>query len=295
MTSPIQPNVDPSAPPVASVAPGSAAMDEEIRQLAAALGVDQAAAMAGKKAVIDSISVGNASTPPTVQVNLGGVLIPDIRMAANYSPQVGDTVLLIRQGNEYLAAFKIPDQGSRVSNSLAGGWIKPTLAAGVSHAANGGGDVMYRRVNRDGCWAVEWQGCAGISGSVAILLDSGSLLPTDYRPTLRRTVPVARNITNNGVPTAYLDFNTQPGNATIVGGAWSIALGSSGANGGWSIDHSHGGSTGFTDPPGDGFANSHAHSIPLTTLGQGDHTHALGTAGPNFPDWISFDGVFYYL
>ena len=291
MTSPVDPNVDPSAPPVASPAPGAAGMDEEIRQLARALNVQVPDALTARKAVIESVDLGDASTAPTVGVDLGGVSITGVRLAASYSPQVGDTVLLLKQGNQFFAAFKIADVGSRVSNSLAGGWTKATLASGVTHQGNNGGDVMYRRVNRDGSWAVEWQGCAALNGSQAQLLDASTgLLPTEYRPTLRRVVSVARNITNNGVPNCYLDMTTSAGNVSIVGGTWSLDLGDSGAAGGYT--HSHGGATGVTDPT-DGLANAHSHAIFDSS--SSDHTHDLGTAGPNHPDWISFDGLFYYL
>ena len=84
MSSPIQPPVDPSAPPVAAPAPGNAGMDEEIRQLARALNVQQQEALSGRKALIDSVDLGDATTAPTVTVDLAGILIPNVRVAASF-------------------------------------------------------------------------------------------------------------------------------------------------------------------------------------------------------------------
>lgn len=284
MSSPVNPSVNPMAPPVASPAPGATAMDEEIRQLATALGVQRDTGLSGRKAVIDSVSLGDASTAPTVQVDLGGVLIPNIRIAASYSPVVGDTVLLLKQGNEFFAAFKIADVGSK-SDEDAGGWIAASLDS--SHATQGTSTVMYRRINDHGSWKMQWKGAVDYGSGDTNLL--ASPLDAEYRPSQARQMAIARSVTGGGLGAARIDANTD-GTLTLYGMTWTIDLGDSGFAG--AVDHSHGGSTGFTDPA-DGLANSHAHSISTTSIGS--HSHDLGTSSVTSPPWISLDGVEYFL
>ena len=145
MTTPVNLTVDPSAPPVSTEAPGVSALDDEVRQLAAALGVHEQTALSGRKATIDAVDLGDSTTAPTVQVNLGGVLIPNIRIAASYSPQAGDTVLLLKQGNEFFAAFKIQDTGSKSLDVYVGYLRRKTEEAGeprLVHTVRGVGYVV---------------------------------------------------------------------------------------------------------------------------------------------------------
>ena len=284
MTHPTEPPVDPMAPPVASPSPGASAMDDEIRQLARALNITQQEALSGRKATIDSVSLGDASTPPTVQVDLGGILIPSVRIAASYTPTVGDTVLLLKQGNEFFAAFKIAAVGSK-SDEDAGGWIAASLDS--SHATQGSATVMYRRINDHGSWKMQWKGALDYGSDTNLL---ASALAAEYRPSVARQVTVAVSVAgSNELPTARLDANTD-GTLTFYGLTPVWDMGTSDFGG--VSNHTHGGSTGFTDPPGDGFANSHAHSIPSSDL---THTHYLGTLNISTPPWVSLDGVEYFL
>jgi hypothetical protein len=258
-------------------------MDEEIRQLARALGVHEQTAMSARKATVDTVSLGDASTAPTVQVSLGGVLIPGVRLAASYTPVVGDTVLLLKQGNEFFAAFKIAATGSK-SDEDAGGWITASLDS--SHAVNGSQTVMYRRINDHGSWKMQWKGTIDYGSGDTNLLSAA--LATEYRPSVARQCVVARSVTGGGPGVARIDFSTT-GTAVFFGLSYSIDLGNSGSGG--VSNHTHGGSTDFADPP-DGLANSHAHGIPSSDL---SHSHDLGTADITEPPWISLDGVEYFL
>lgn len=282
MTMPVQPNVDPSQPPVSS--PGAQyAVDDEIRQLATALAPDPVTAMSGHKGEVDSISLGDASTPPSVTVDIGGVLVPGVAIAANYTPAVGDTVVLAKQGNSYVALFRIAALGSK-SAEAEGGWIEATLHA--SHAHNGGQTVMYRRINDHGSWKMQWKGVVDYGSGQSLLLASG--LAAEYRPSVARQVTVARSVTG-GESTARLDIYTD-GTLQFWGLSRSNDMGYSDYAGGF--DHSHGGGTGFTDPA-DGLANSHNHSISNTSVV--DHRHYLGTLSIDEPPWVSLDGVEYFL
>lgn len=290
MSSPIQPPVDPSAPPVAAPAPGNAGMDEEIRQLARALNVQQQEALSGRKALIDSVSLGDASTAPTVTVDLAGILIPNVRVAASYTPAPGDTVLLLKQANEFFAAFKIQDAGSAVANSTDGGFIQATLDSGHGHNGNSNGNAMYRRVMEHGAWKIQWKGSITLGANDTIISGS-NVLPSDFRPSGRRTIVCARDATNS--VTVKVDFNTD-GTVAVI----SPTTAPSGSTGGVS-NHTHGGSTGFA---GDShfhthggavaaasFVETHSHSIPSTDL---SHSHSNSVARPSY---IVFNGVEYFL
>lgn len=264
MTSPVQPNLDPSMPPVSSPL-GQGNVDDEVRQLAAALAPESVTAMSAVKATVDSISLGDASTPPTIQINLGGILIPNIALAANYSPVVGDTVVLAHQGNSYVALTKIQDKGTAVANSTDGGFTKATLDSGHSHGGNSNGDLMYRRVLDNGAWKVQWQGSFSLGGSDTII-SGANALPSDFRPKSRRTLLGARDATNT--VHVKIDFNTdgtvavvQPELSTSSAGSHSHSLGSSDvrlsgylSQGGSDLGHLHGLGTSSTD-------GSHSHGV----------------------------------
>lgn len=282
MTSPVDPSVDPTQPPVASPAPGSAGMDDEIRQLARALNVQVPDALSARKAVVTAVDLGNASAAPSVTVDLSGVSVASVRLAASYTPVVGDTVLLLKQGNEFFAAFKIQDIGSK-SDEDAGGWITASLNG--AHSVQGSATVMYRRVMDHGSWKMQWKGAVDYGSGTTTLL--ASPLAAEYRPSVARQLTVARSVTG-GATTCRIDANTD-GTLTF----WptsTIDLGNSGYAGGYT--HSHGGATGVTDPT-DGLANAHSHAIFDSS--SSDHNHDLGTATSDDPPWIGMDGVEYFL
>lgn len=282
MTQPVEPNLDPAMPPVSSPA-GQGNLDDEVRQLATALAPAPVTAMSGEKGEVEAISLGDGTTPPTLTVNIGGVSVTGIAIAANYTPAVGDTVVLAKQLNSYVALFRIAALGSK-SNEEEGGWIEATLNAAHSH--NGGQTVMYRRINDHGAWKMQWKGVVDYGAGTSLLLASG--LSTEYRPSVARQCTVARSVTG-GESTARIDFYTD-GTVQFWGLSRTNDMGYSDYGG--VSNHTHGGSTGFTDPPGDGFANSHAHSIPSSDL---THQHYLGTLSISEPPWVSMDGCEYFL
>jgi hypothetical protein len=274
MTSPIQPNVDPSQPPVAGPQ-GQGNVDDEIRQLATALAPEPVTAMSGEKAVIDSISLGGSGTPPTVTVNLGGVLIPGVAIESNYTPQVGDTVLLLRQGTSYLASMRITAQSSKSVNT-EGGWTQASLASGNGHRS--GSAVMYRRVMDNGCWKMQWKGLMDYGNSSLL----ASALAADFRPSESRPIAIARSLTG-GMPVMRLDFDTD-GTATFWGATFSTPSDGS---------HTHG--LGSSDVRLSGYLSQagtdlgHSHGLGTSGSG-GSHTHDI-TA----PPWLSLNGVEYFL
>lgn len=282
MTQPVEPNLDPSMPPVSSPQ-GQGTVDDEIRQLATALAPDPVTAMSGEKGDVEAVSLGDSSTPPTLTVNIGGISVPGIAIAANYTPVVGDTVVLAKQGNSYVALFRIAALGSKSSED-EGGWQTASLHA--SHAVQGSATVMYRRINDHGSWKMQWKGAVDYGSGQTTLL--ASALASEYRPSVARQCVVARSVTG-GESTGRIDFNAD-GTVTFWGLSRSNDLGNSGYSGGYT--HSHGGATGVTDPA-DGLANAHSHAIFDSS--SADHNHDLGTLDISDPPWVSLDGVEYFL
>lgn len=299
MTLPSEPPVDPEAPPVSAEAPGSAGVEDEIRQLARALGVQQELALQGRKAVVEAVSLGDNTTAPTVQVNLGGVSVPGVRLAASYTPVVGDTVLLLKQGNEFFAAFKIQDTGSAVASSLSGGFIKPTLNSGHSHNGNSGGDLMYRRVLDNGAWKIQWQGMINL-GASDFVLSGANVLAAEYRPAVKRSLIAARQVAD--AVSIFVDFNTD-GTVAVVG-ATEAPGGSSGSAGPFDVTHSHGGATGFAGDShlhshggavaSTSFSETHSHTVSTSSFSVGSHSHSLSVSVAR-PTFVSFNGLEYFL
>lgn len=282
MTQPVEPNVNPAMPPVSSPQ-GQGNVDDEIRQLAAALAPAPVTALSGHKGDVDSVDLGDASTPPTVTVDIGGVLVPGVAIAANYTPQVGDTVVLAKQGNSYVALFRIGAVGSK-SDETEGGWQEASLHA--DHAVQGTSTVMYRRINDHGSWKMQWKGAVDYGSNTTLL---ASALASEYRPSQSRQLTIACSVAGtNELATGRIDANTD-GTLTFWGLTPTWDLGSSGFGG--VSNHTHGGSTGVTDPA-DGLANAHSHTIPSSDL---THSHDLGTLTISTPPWVSMDGVEYFL
>jgi hypothetical protein len=276
VTVPVEPNLDPSAPPVSSPA-GQANDEEEIRQLARVLAPPDTMEMTGHKATIEAVSLGDATTAPSVQVNLNGISIPNVAIAANYAPVVGDTVVLIRQLNSYVAAFKIADVGSK-STETAAGWVAASLNA--AHSTQGSSTVMYRRVNDHGAWKMQWKGALAYGGVTSLL---ASALAADFRPSTNRQVAVSRSVSGT-LPAARMDCNTD-GTFTFFGLSLSSGSSSPGTNSAdtaSTVAHNHGGAVSTsTITHDDGF---HSHTV-------NSHTHTIASD----PPWISLDGVEYFL
>lgn len=277
----------------------STALDIQLRDLATTMGnmVDKAvsAGFTIRKAIITQVNA--LSVPPTVSLNISGdtqTSVDEVRMMNNYTPLVGQTVLLAKQKSEILILGAVATSGGTDVGPVDTGWKKATLAAG-SHSGNGNGDIYYRRVLDHGSWKMEWRGGWNVSGTNII-----AALDPDYRPTSKRSILVARDV-QGGSNVAQVDF-TSDGKATLVGGLTSpnsagshthfvdigvdVGVSASGSNttGGASAGtaHTHGFSVGV-DGSGSGEAAGTSNS-------GGSHQHNV-----NNPTWISLNGVSYYL
>ena len=272
------------------------ATPSQIRDLAAAINAPPYNFDPGymRKGTVSAINIGDANTPPTVTVFLSGdttTPIAGVGLAANYSPQIGDMVMLYKQGNEFFA------QSTVASSSNGTGWVTASLASGNTHNGNSNGSLMYRRVLDNGAWKMQWQGAINYGGSASIL---SAALPSDFRPSVKRSLISAREVQSGSVVVG-LDFYTD-GTVHIVGentnplsggshshfadlgvsvsGGASVSGGTGGASAGTAHTHGFSGS-GSSSGSGDASGNTNSG---------GSHSHSV-----NSPSWVGFSGVEYFL
>ncbi|WP_406527395.1 hypothetical protein [Streptomyces sp. I8-5] len=298
MTSPTEPAAAPDDVLVPEQAPGPGVSEGDIRDLAAQLMAPPLSFDPStiRKGVVAAVSAGDASNAPTISVTLSGdnsVVVDGVRLAADYSPNVGDTVILIKQGANLFAAFRIAEAGSIVASSAVGGWQLADLGSGFGHNGNAQGSLMYRRVLEDGSWKMQWKGGVSISGSQIAVCSVGS----DYTPTGKRTLCAAREQAG-GSNVINVDFLSS-GAVNLVG-ATSAPL-SATLN---DSAHSHGGGTGSVgshyhqyvdagyavNPRNSYSAGGHDHGIAESSHNHGSHHHDV-----NPPGWVSFNGLEYFL
>jgi hypothetical protein len=275
-----------------------AAQEKQLRELAAQitqmskLGFDP---MTIRKGTV--VAVADATTPPTVSLNISGsedVLITEVRTLNNYTPLVGQTVLIAKQGSEIFilgAIASINPKLTSATNTSDNGWIKADLSRGTH--GGGANDVYYRRVLDHGSWKMQWRGVWNVSGTA--MLDAGTLDP-DYRPAAFRPIIVTRN--SDGSVFLRMDFNADGGVNYVAG---TPRINTTGDLGGTAVsvgNHSHG-----IDWDGDADGGGADHNHFGTTWGAGGHSHSLDTGSHSHggfvdigdPTWISLNGVEYFL
>src|SRR5687768_11097663 len=231
-------------------------------------------------------AVADTTTPPTVSINISGdttTLVSQVRTLNNYTPAVGQTVLIGKQGTEiFLLGAISATSPTSVSTFTDNGWIQATLTNG-SHNGNSNGNVYYRRVLDHGSWKMQWRG-GWTTGGSDIMIDTADALDPDYRPTGHRTVPAARDLV--GATNVNIDFHTN-GRVVVTGGVEptnSATVSLSGTTGSALtssyVEHSHGGAVAISGiTHNDGF---HSHSWSDSA----SHSHT-----PTAPVWVSLNGV----
>ncbi len=99
-------------------------------------------------------------------------------------------------------------------------WTTPALATGYSGNGNSNGTVQYRVITVLGQNFAQWRGGLGVTYSSGAIVNGGapfsSALPTNARPSSRRSVPVAASLSSSTRPVLKIDFDTD-GSVTIVG------------------------------------------------------------------------------
>lgn len=287
MSTPSDPTT-PSGPPVPTPATPLDSSADQIRQLATQLNqppynFDPTTI---RKAIITAIDAGDATTPPTATILFSGDTtspVSQVRLAAGYGPQVGDTVIVLKQGSDFFMLTDIVGVSNQTASSTAGGWTLATLQGAHSHNGNGNGSLMYRRTMDGGCWKMQWKGAINYGGTTTVLLAN---LGPDFRPPTKVSLTTARDVNSGGGALIGVDFQLD-GGITLVAPNWQT--GSS------SVSHTHSVS---------GFTGGHSHSSSLgdgigassdswgngTTSGGGSHTHTASD-----PSWVSFHGLEYFL
>lgn len=273
-----------------------AQVDQQLRDLATQiarmtkLGFDP---MTIRKGIIAAV---NESSPPTVSINLSGdtqTLVSEVRTLNNYTPLVGQTVLVAKQGTEIFLLGSIASATPRAAAGSAvdtNGWIKATLTNG-SHGGNDN-DVYYRRILDHGSWKVQWRGVWNPSGN-SFMIDAANALDENYRPTSYRSIACARDVTSSTdrLATLRMDFAAD-GTVRYYSAAPALDINSSSPGTSSNGSHAHGyfddwdgvgsGSSDVTNTDG-----SHSHTV-------NSHFHG-GTISVAAPSWISLNGVEYYL
>lgn len=274
--------------------------DEEIRALAqqllksGQLGFDPSTILKGIVKAVNS-----TGSPPTVTIEISGdttTQITSVRVMNNYTPTVGHTVLIVKQGADIVVLGHIADLAANTVNSNSGGWLRATLSNGT-HGGNGNGDIYYRRILDHGSWKVQWRGGWNVSG--VMMIDTAQALGTEYRPTSKRSIVAPRSPTG-GQPSLQWDFLTDgrvemvayqfsTNNSTVSGDVHTVDPGDytdtvdpvDSTTGGGADGHTHGVVGGHWH----GVFGSHDHGFT-----GGSHSHPAVA-----PNWVGLNGVEYYI
>lgn len=227
-----------------------------------------------RKGIVASISPN--SSPPTLTLNMSGdetVSVAGVRWLDSYAPQVGDTVLVLKQGPDILAVGHIAEAGT-TGEGAGTGWTKANLGSGWTHNGNDMGDVEYRRVWDNGVWKMQWRGAAASTGSNDRIIAASSM-GSDFRPGIKRKVPAARDY-GGALPSCILRFEAN-GDVFVEGGSFTRS------------------NSGTTGAAGDSHTHSHNGAVSQTSFVE-THTHSFnGDLNIAFPNWISFNNVEYFI
>jgi hypothetical protein len=241
--------------------------------------------------------------PPSVDLTISGddtTTISAVRYLDSYSPVVGDTVLIVKQGTDIVVLGQIHD-GSLGAN---GGWQTPTPSSGFTNNGNGGGNPAYRLVVDHGDLKIQWKGSVAHTGTNTAIF-AAAQVPAPYRPTSTRNLLTARDITG-GSTAVGLQFNTD-GSVVLVGPTTfgNVNGGNTGTASGGSTGATSINATDLSDYQICGYLSQagsdlcHAHNTTVV----GNHTHTMGSHTHTFtptgavadPTWISFNGIEYFV
>jgi hypothetical protein len=270
--------VDPTVPSETAVptpVPSTSPTSDEIRDLATQLTQPQIPFDPAeiRKGIITTVNA--TTTPPNVSLTMSGdaTVIDGVVALDSYSPVVGDTVLVIKQGTNIFVLGQINDSGAGSAN----GW---QTAGGVS----------YRVVIDNGDQKVQLKGSYAVSGTALFTLALG------FRPTVTRTLVAGRD----GASTSILVQIATSGAVTLVNGTTTIGTdtlaagvsGSTGPFGGTDVPSTgstagsgtfdvfgSSGLTHLTDNDTSGTTTSPAHVHHTEGTGNPGHTHGAGSYG----------------
>jgi hypothetical protein len=282
----------------------------DLRDLATILAPKDEVRVSIIKGIVTAVAL--TGSPPTITVQVSGdtsVDIPGVRFIDSYSPVVGDTVMMLKQGSEFFGLGQMNDTGAGTAN----GWTIATLNTGFTHHGNSNGQYEFRVVVDNGDRKLQMRGSVALTNTTATAICT---LPVGMRPTTKRSLLVARDV-QGGSNVAQIDINTD-GTVVLVGAKTaptggaasdpttgtssigvtvnSFVLNTSTHSGHthWLSDWLGGPPRDFTPDPGNG---AHSHTVPAHGHGMA-HTHEHPHTHTNtvaHPTWLSFNGVELYL
>lgn len=311
--SPETPNV--ASSPVISDAQLSGSLEarqhDEIRTLASALAKEDQVGALVLKGVVTVVDLTGA--PPTISINLSGdssTTIGAVRFIDSYSPVVGDTVLIVKQGADL---FALGQMNSVTGSPSENGWVTPSLGSGFT--THGIDPVRYRVVVRDGDRIVEMRGGVTVSGTPTALWT----MPAGVRPVVNLLPLLVARDTAGGSNVAQLQVNSngtmvlagattgggttgQPNDATTGTSSIGVTVNSTVFNTSNHTGHQHWLSDYCGGPPRDftpdGGNGAHSHTVGAHGHGMAhthEHPHTHTAPAVIHPTLLSFNGVSYVL
>jgi hypothetical protein len=284
MTTPSDPT---NMNPVPMPAPTGMPTDAEIRALAQQLTTMSTPDFTASALLKGTVISSNLTTQPsTASITLMGstTQIDNVLIADNVTAVAGDVVNVTMQGSNIQITGRVA-----AGAGDNGGWITPMLGSGFAHNGDSGGSVQYRLIQDNGAAKVQWRGVASVTGSVTSVLSAA--LDTAYRPSAQRKLIAARGMGNgNSMLNIQVQFTTS-GTVVLQGNTFTFpahthSLGTSATE---NAQHTH--YLGY-----DGAGDYLGYSYEEGTQHAHDMGNSTGTSGSTaLPDWVSFNGLEYFL
>lgn len=275
---------------------------EAVRSLAATLSPDAITTAHLIKGVVTAVNLH--AIPRTLSAQLEGdttTTVDDIGFIHSYTPVVGDTVQIIKQGSSILA---IGQTSIAASTPAQDGWIAPTLASGVT--TNAFDPVRYRVIVDNGARKIQLRGGVNLNASQTVLWT----MPTEIRPVVNMTPLVCGRDDFGGATTVLMSpqsngnmllsgVTTAPADSGVTGtSSIGVTVNSTAFNTSNHTGHTHWLSDWLGGPPRDftpdGGNGAHSHTVGAHGHGMA-HTHPGHGHDVLHPDWVSFNGVEYFL
>lgn len=231
-------------------AAAEAAQRDQVRSLAITLSQKDTASCQLVKGVVTAVA------SLTLSAQIGGdtsTTVDGIRYFDSYSPVVGDTVQILKQGSDLVALGQVNDS----STGTANGWVQPTLGSGFTHSAD---PVQYRLLVDAGEPTIQLRGSMTHTGTNTALWT----MPVGFRPASNRVLLIPRDNTQSNV--AQLLVNAD-GTMVLGGPTTGVAA-------------SSGGPTGARTNVDPGTANTSSVTPGNTGSTDVNHTH-FSSDGPN--------------
>lgn len=151
-------------------------------------------------------------SPVTIDVSLGGEIVPGVACAGSFTPSVGgagDQVALLLQQGPALVAF------DRIAPDYDDSDWQVASGSGIT----AGDGILYRMVLENGAKVVEFKGNASATAATLFTLPAAVGSLPSYRPTQARSMGIV--LLANASP--YVNFATN-GVVSLVAGTGSLSF-----------------------------------------------------------------------